>query len=65
MLPWIYEASTCGVSAWTLSYHLPERYNRVKYLAREDMRDRCRPLPAVADVVSGVPLSILVDAYQH
>jgi len=29
------------------------------------MRGRCKPLQAVADVVSGVPLLISMDPYQH
>jgi len=46
-----------------VSYHLPERWNRVKYLARGDMRGHRKPLQAVVDVVSAVPLSILMDPY--
>jgi len=54
-----------AVTTQTAPFHLPERCNRVKYPAREDMRGRRRSLQAVADVVSGAPLSIPTDPYQH
>ena len=53
------------VTTQTVPFHLPEQDNHVKYSAREDMRGHRRPLQAVADVVSGVPLTISMNSYQY